>query len=364
LQVRRRRWSRGTRSALLVGLLALGLTGCSAHDAEKKLRFGWPTGVTKQAEEMRVLWTWSGVTALIVGVLVWGLIFWACIAYRKKSDELPRQTKYNLPLEIVYSLVPFIIIAGLFYRTVVVENDVNKLSKNPDVTIQVDAFKWNWQFEYHTYKDASGAVQQAVYPGVQDPADAAGETKHRGATAQTTCDEASSNDSYSCGAPGQAKNTTNGPLFLSTVGSDDEIPILVLPVNASVRVVEHSEDVIHSFWVPEFLFKRDVIPYGTTATSRDNQFEFTATSTGSFVGRCAELCGTYHSQMNFEVRVVAAGQFQKYLAALAQDPPGDKSYPARQSLALQAAGMTPYATTTHPFNTDRTARSASENTGG
>ncbi|MFN2517471.1 MAG: cytochrome C oxidase subunit II, partial [Jatrophihabitantaceae bacterium] len=94
--MRRRRWSRRRRLVLLVGSLAVVLSGCSAHDAEKKLRFGWPTGVTKQAEEMRVLWTWSGVAALIVGVGVWGLIFWCCIRYRKKTDDVPRQTKYNL----------------------------------------------------------------------------------------------------------------------------------------------------------------------------------------------------------------------------------------------------------------------------
>ena len=83
--MRRRRWARGGRSALLLASLALVLTGCSAHDCERDLRFGWPTGVTKQAEEMRVLWTWSGVAALIVGVVVWGLIFWCCIRYRKRE---------------------------------------------------------------------------------------------------------------------------------------------------------------------------------------------------------------------------------------------------------------------------------------
>jgi cytochrome c oxidase subunit 2 len=362
--VRRRRWARASRSVLLLGSLALVLTGCTSHDAEKKLRFGWPTGVTKQGEEMRVLWTWSGVTALIVGVLVWGLIFWACIVYRKKRDELPRQTKYNLPLEIAYSVVPFIIIAGLFYRTVVVENNVNKLSKSPDVLVQVDAFKWNWAFSYESYKDASGAVQHPVYPGQQHVGDASGDTKDRRSGTRGSCDEASGNDSYSCGAPGQPGNANSRPLYLSTTGTSDEIPVLVLPVNASVRIVEHSEDVVHSFWVPEFLFKRDVIPYGTTSTSRDNQFEFTATSTGSFVGHCAELCGTYHSQMNFEVRVVPATQFQNYLDALARYAPGDTDYPARQSLALAAAGMAPYATTTHPFNSTRDARSASQNQGG
>jgi cytochrome c oxidase subunit 2 len=347
-----------------MGALTVLLSGCSVHDAEQKLRFGWPTGVTKQAEEIRVLWTWSGVTALIVGTGVWGLIFWCCIRYRKRDDRLPRQLKYNLTLEIVYSLVPFIIIAGLFYRTVVVEDDVNRLSKNPDLIVQVDAFKWNWQFQYQSYKDASGTSVQPVYAGQKAVADPAGNGEGDGKVKTIGCDEASSNESYSCGAPGQQQGAAGNPLYLSTTGTDDEIPILVLPINKRVRIVEHSVDVIHSFWVPEFLFKRDVIPFGTTSTARDNQFEFTATSTGNFVGRCAELCGTYHSQMNFEVRVVTAEQFQKYLDALAKYPPGDKNFPARQSLALQAAGLSPYATTTHPFDTNRSARSATEKQGG
>jgi cytochrome c oxidase subunit 2 len=283
------------------------------QDAESKMRFGFPTGVTKQAERMRVLWTWTGVTALAVGCVVWFLIFWAIIRYRKKDDELPRQTKYNLPLEIVYSIIPFVFIVGLFWRTVVVEDYVNKLSSNPDVTVQVDAFKWNWQFEYL----------------------------------------------QSHGTPTNYTDAADSKTPLSTVGSDNEIPVLVIPVGQTVQFVEHSEDVIHSFWVPEFIFKRDVIPYGTTSTNRDNRFEITATTVGSYVGRCAELCGTYHSQMNFEVRIVEPDVFQKYLAAL--DAVG-KDDPARQSEALKAAGMAPYATTTYPFDTNRTTRSASEPT--
>jgi cytochrome c oxidase subunit 2 len=322
--VRRSRWTRGGLIALILVSSTLLLSGCSVKDAEKHLRFGWPTGVTKQAERMRVLWSWSGVAALALGVIVWGLIFWACIRYRKKDDKLPRQTKYNLAVEVVCVIVPFIVILGLFWRTVVVENDVNKLSKNPDVLIQVDAFKWNWQFEYHTYHG-----QQTAYTGQTD---------------QTTGD-------------------SNSPLYLSTVGSDSEIPILVIPDNESVQIIEHSDDVIHSFWVPEFLFKRDVIPYGTQAQQQasglaDNRFQFTPTTDGSYVGRCAELCGTYHSQMNFEVRVVQPAVFTKYLAALKQIGPADA---ARQSKALLAAKVPggAYATTTHPFNTDRTARTAS-----
>lgn len=308
----RRRWTRGGRLLLLLGALTLVLTSCSVNDAQKKLRWGWPTGVTKQAERMRVLWTWSGVAALAVGVLVWGLIFWCCIRYRKRDDMLPRQTKYNLPIEILYSVTPFLIIAGLFWRTVIVENDVNSLSKNPDVLVRVDAFKWNWQFEY---LDDHGT--KTVY----------------------------SSD----------KKTP-----LSTVGSDDEIPVLVIPNNESVQFIEHSEDVIHSFWVPEFLFKRDVIPYGPDHTSEDNRFQITPTHEGSYVGRCAELCGTYHSQMNFEVRVVSPSTFQAYLSALNKI---GMDNPARQSLALKAAGMAPFATTTHPFDTSRTSRQATQTPG-
>jgi cytochrome c oxidase subunit 2 len=346
------------RAGGLLAVLALALTGCSAGDWERNLRFGFPTGDTKQATEIRVLYTWSGVTALVLGVIVWGLIFWCCLRYRKRDDDLPRQTKYNFLIEMTCVIVPFLVIAGLFYRTYVVEENVNHLSKNPDVRVQVDAFKWNWQFEYHSYLDGSGKAHTTTYPGERDLADAAGNSldNERGKTART-CDEAASNGSYVCGATGGKDDAAGGALFASTVGSQNEIPVLVVPVNRTVRVVEHSEDVIHSFWVPEFLFKRDVIPYGTTSTARDNQFEFTALHTGRFVGRCSELCGVYHSQMQFEVRVVSEQTFEKYVNALVKIGSTD---PARQSKALAQAGMPAYATTTYPLRSDRRAQAPSQ----
>jgi cytochrome c oxidase subunit 2 len=299
--VRRKRLTRSVSSALLLATTMLMLSGCSAKDWERDLRFGWPTGITKQGTRMRVLWTWSSVAALIVGVIVWSLIFWCMIRYRKRNDELPRQTKENLLIEAIYTIVPFFIIAGLFYYTVVVENYVDVRTKHPDASIEVTAFKWNWQFTYTGNKYTNSASSAA-----ED---------------------------------------------ISTVGSSNEIPILVIPRGMTVRFDEHSDDVIHSFWVPEFLFKRDVIPQ-----PRDNQFEITATKDGHYVGRCAELCGTYHSQMNFELRVVEPSVYNAYKAALAKLGPDD---PARQSEALRAVGEAPYATTTHPFNTDRSVRSAS-----
>lgn len=293
-----RRSSRFVRLGLGAVLVSLVATGCSRAGLEDKLRFGWPRGVTEQARQMRVLWSWSSVAALIVGVLVWGLIFWAVIVYRRRDDRLPKQTKYNLPIEIVYTVMPFLIIAVLFYYTVVTQNNVTRLTANPDTTVTVVGFKWNWEFDYNERRDPQ----------------------------------------------------TNE--FLYTIGTSTEIPVLVIPEGKRVRFIERSTDVIHSFWVPEFLFKRDVFP-----GSQVNQFEITATQRGSYVGHCAELCGTYHSQMNFEVRVVSNDDYQRYLDALGRFGNAD---PDRQSKALQAIGQAPQATTTYPFDTRRLDRSASE----
>jgi cytochrome c oxidase subunit 2 len=272
----------------LLGLAVLALSGCSP---EENLRFGWPRGITTQSEQMLDLWIASVIAALVVGVGVWGLIFWCVVRYRKRGDELPAQTRYNLPIEIIYTIVPFLIIAVLFYYTAIVESAVTKESKKPDVTVEVVAFKWNWQF---VYPDAKTADQRPV----------------------------------------------------TTVGTSEQIPVLVIPKDKNVRFTETSNDVIHSFWVPEILFKRDVFPGGIP-----NSFEIHPTKAGAFVGRCAELCGTYHANMNFEMRVVSPDDYTKYLDARKQG----LSNPD----ALRAIGQEPFATTTHPFNTKRNTRQAS-----
>jgi cytochrome c oxidase subunit 2 len=250
------RVSRLARVGALGLLGGLVLTGCDLNN--EFWRFGWPEGITDQADEMRKLWTGSVIAALIVGIIVWALILWAVVRYRKRGDELPRQTAYNLPLEIVYTIIPFIIIAVLFFFTVVTQNKVQQRSADPDLTVAVNAFKWNWQF---VYPDSNG-------PG---------------------------------GTP------------VNTVGNSEEIPILVLPTGRTIRFEVASADVIHSFWVPEFLFKLDVIP--GNENGRNNVFQVTVNRTGAYVGRCAELCGTYHAYMNFEVRAVSGADFDAYIAA-------------------------------------------------
>lgn len=265
------------------------LSGCSA---EHVFRLGWPTGVSEQSKQMYNLWIGSVVAALAIGVLVWGLIFWCIIRYRRRGEELPPQTRYNMPMELLYTVLPFLVIAVLFYYTATTEANVNKIPRHPDVTVDVIAFKWNWQFEYEG-------------------------------------------------------TTTSGGQKVSTIGTSDYIPVLVVPTHQSILFVESSPDVIHSFWVPELLFKRDVFPGNVK-----NTFAVTIDKEGAYVGHCAELCGTYHSMMNFELRAVSAAEYQKFLAAKQQG----MSTPD----ALRAAGdPNPLATTTQPFNTDRAARSAS-----
>lgn len=293
--------ARGSRLARLAALGLLGvltLTGCDMPNNEF-WRFGWPEGITDQAEAMRELWTGSVIAALIVGFLVWGLILYSVVAHRKRSDELPRQTAYNLPLEIAYTIAPFLIIAGLFFFTVVTQNEVKERSDDPDETIAVNAFKWNWQF---------------VYPDTQGP-------------------------------DGEAVNT---------VGSSTEIPVLVLPTDRTIRFEVASADVIHSFWVPEFLFKLDVIP--GNENGRNNVFEVTVREEGAYVGRCAELCGTYHAYMNFEVRAVSGEDYDAYLAAREE---GLDTYEA-----LDEIGQPGAATSTTPLELFQAKQDDQQGAGG
>jgi cytochrome c oxidase subunit 2 len=281
----------------LAGLAAVGvaaavmLSGCSFDDAVHG--FGWTKGITPEGRRMYELWIGSCIAALVVGVFVWGLIFWCVVRYRKRSDELPPQTRFNMPLEFLYTFVPFLIVSVLFYYTAITQTVVDKKVPNPDVVIDVIAYKWNWKFRHISVNGG---------PELTGPA-------------------------------GQQ---------ITTIGASDYVPVLVVPVGKRIEFHQHSEDVVHSFWVPEMLFKRDVFP-GERDGKRvtENSFQVTIERTGSWVGRCAELCGAYHSMMNFEMRAVTPEDFDRYLAERQQG----KSTPE----ALVAIGQKPFSTETTPF---------------
>ncbi|WP_421840018.1 cytochrome c oxidase subunit II [Mycobacterium sp.] len=334
----RRGSARRLRLVALAGTfatLAVTLSGCSWSEA---LGMGWPEGITPEAHFNRELWIGSVIASLVVGAIVWGLIFWSATFHRKKKTDtdLPRQFGYNMPLELVLTLTPFLIISVLFYFTVVVQEKMLKIADDPEVVIDITAFQWNWKFGYQSVNFKDGTL---TYDGA-DPA------RKR---AMASKPEGTDEHGEERVGPVRGLNTEDRTYLnydkVETLGTSSEIPVLVLPVGKRIEFQMASADVIHAFWVPEFLFKRDVMP-NPKANNSVNVFQIEEiTKTGAFVGHCAEMCGTYHSMMNFEVRVVTANDFHAYL----QQRVDGKT----NAEALQAIDQPPRAVTTHPFDTRR-----------
>jgi cytochrome c oxidase subunit II len=332
------RRSRRLRLPVLVGLLgtlAITLSGCSWTEV---LGLGWPRGITPEADFNRQLWIGAVIASLVVGVIVWGLIFWSSAFHRKRASdsELPRQFGYNMPLELVLTVTPFLIISVLFYFTVVVQEKMLHLASDPEVVVDVTSFQWNWKFGYQKVDFKDGTYR---YDGA-DPAKKA---------RMVSKPEGKDKHGEELVGPVRGLNTEDRTYLnfdqVETLGTSTEIPVLVLPAGKRIEFQLASADVVHAFWVPEFLFKRDVMP-DPEANHSVNKFQVAEiTRTGPFVGRCAEMCGTYHSMMNFEVRVVTANDFKAYL--------DQRRAGKTNAEALQAIDQPPVAVTTHPFETRR-----------
>ncbi len=258
---RRQSRTRTRRLAVTVGgaLMLLVMTGCSQETTDQWKRLGLPEPGSDRTVYVHDLWIGSWIAAGIIGVFTWGLILWAALRYRRRNaDELPTQVRYNLPIEVLYTIAPIIIVAVLFFFTVEKQNKVLAQVDNPDHKVVVTAQQWSWTFNY---LGESGAGGTDVYD------------------AGTTSIE----------------------------------PTLWLVEDQTVAFTLHSPDVIHSFWVPSFYFKRDVIP------GRDSTISLTPTVAGDFVGRCAELCGFQHSRMLFKVHVTTQQEFDQHMASLKTD---------------------------------------------
>jgi len=257
-QARRRTWHRGSIAG--AGAFAvLFLSGCGAVVERGFL----PEAITTEGRDITSFWNSTWIAALAVGVLVWGLILWCMVAYRRRSVDqpLPPQVRYNVPLEILYTVVPLLMVAVLFGKTVQLETDMLDTSEPADVVVNVAGKKWSWDFNY---------INEDVYiRGVQP-------------------------ENMNAGLPGVV----------------DELPTLILPVDTRVEFVLTSRDVIHSFWVPQFLRKLDMVP------GRVNKFQVVTSEEGVFQGKCAELCGAYHSQMLFQVEIVSQVEYEAAIAAL------------------------------------------------
>ncbi|QWC86755.1 cytochrome c oxidase subunit II [Nocardioidaceae bacterium] len=202
------------------------------------------------------LWMWMWAAAAVVGIGVWGLMAYVSVRYRRRSDdEVPVQTRYHLPLEVFYTIVPVVMVVAIFYWTVKYQDAILD-DPPPDETVEVVGFQWQWAFNYENPEDPDTFVVDG-------------------------------------GAGGGV------------------IPTLWLPVDETVRIDLRSPDVIHGFWVPAFLFKMDIIP------GKDNNFTFVPNEEGLYAGKCTELCGTYHSRMLFNVNVVSRAEYDAHLQDLA-----------------------------------------------
>ena len=243
---------------MLAGATSL-LAGC-AGQAEAN---GLPSqpGITNHTGRIIDLWNYSWLAAIVVGLITWALIMWAVTVYRKRKDDevLPVQTRANVPLELMYTVVPLIMLAVLFRWTVTDVEAIKEISADPDVQIQAIGKQWAWDFNY---------LDDEV---------------------------------YSVGV--QAKLT-------GEVGVEETLPVLYLPVTELVDIQLDSRDVIHSFWIPAFLFKQDMIP-GRTA-----HIQFIPETEGTYQGKCAELCGEYHSAMLFNVKVVSREEYDAQMQIL------------------------------------------------
>lgn len=342
-QRNKRTFARKTGVAGALALAGLALAGCDVQAptaVENLLGFGWPKGITPEAEAMYNFWIWVWVAAWIVGFIMWGLFLTAIFrwsAKKAKKDgkgEFPRQIQYNVPLEMVLTIVPILIIMGLFFFTVQTQQKVTALDKDPKVVVDVTAFQWNWKFGY-----AENHVNGENYDGAD---------KERQAEAEKTAHDPEGVDN-----PNPIHGKSMGDLSylnynkIETVGTTEEVPVLVLPSDTAIEFRLASGDVSHAFWVPEFLFKRDVYAH-PEANAQERSFQVEKIEKqGAFVGRCAEMCGTYHSMMNFEIRVVSPEDFNTYLKFREDNPD------ATNAEALEEIGQDPYAVTTHPFSGER-----------
>jgi cytochrome c oxidase subunit 2 len=189
-----------SRRLKAVGLGASVLLLTSACTLDDFLRMGLPEPASEEGPIIESLWTNSWLAAWIVGIFVWGLMFYAIVRFRQKNvDDLPEQVKYNLPIEILYTVAPLVMIVVLAIFTWQDQEKLTNLTDRPTQTVGVVGFRWSWTFNY---------LDEQVYE----------------------------------------------------IGTPGERPVLYLPIDETVRFELTSPDVIHGFWVPAFYQKMDVVP--------------------------------------------------------------------------------------------------------
>jgi cytochrome c oxidase subunit 2 len=241
---RRRSTLRPSTVRLTLAALAMSaLTACAQQP------------MSEQGKKVYTLYNIVLAIALVIAVGVIGMILLSCVRYRKRPDDdgtLPPQTHGNTTFEVIWTIVPTLICLGLFamsFATIRAIDKPTSAASNAAI-IEVRGYQWSWTFDYGTNAKGKRVLVKT------------------------------------------SKNTLP--------------PQLMVPVGEKVHIEERSDNVIHSFFIPAFLFKRDVVP------GRANGFDLTVSSPGVYHGQCAELCGTEHSFMTFTVKAVGRAEFDKW----------------------------------------------------
>jgi cytochrome c oxidase subunit II len=213
-----------------------------------------------------VFWIAVGVFVLVEGLL---LLIVFRFRRRPSDDSLPPQTHGNNVLEVLWTLIPALIVTGLFALTVDRLTDIERLDDSPAVTIDVKGFQWQWTFSY----------------------------------------------------PDEG---------ITLTGAGTEGPVMGIPVNETVRIRLTAEDVIHSFYVPQFLYKKDVIP------GRVNEFDVMLHQAGTYHGQCAEFCGLQHYTMLFTVEAMDRPAYDAWVADQKGPAGGVSPPPGAETITLTA----------------------------
>jgi len=290
----RKRPQRRATVLLFLAAAALLVTGCS--DFNIRTAFP-PDAASTQGQATRNLYDIVFLIGAAIFVLVEGLILFAVLRYRRRKgdDELPPQIHGNNKLEIVWTAIPIAIVLALFVLSWQTLNTIDARKSDPPVRIGVVAYQWQWQFVYA-------------------PLDVRWED---------------------CGAP-QNKGKCVTVFGVPPPGGDRTSwtpPQMHVPVGETVELQMHATDVIHSFYVPAFLYQRDITP------RKDQVIQFLADREGTYRGQCTQFCGLLHQAMEFEVVVESREAFNTFLQD-ALTPPATPT-PAPSTSAVPGASQPP-----------------------
>lgn len=290
-------------------LTTLMLSGVAAADWTQRSAENMRPGVTALSQDvyslhMTVLWICTAI-----GLLVFGLITWSIFAHRKSKNPVPATFHENIVLEVVWTIIPFFILIGMAIpatRVLIHMEDTTEA----ELTVRVTGSQWKWHYEYLAYEDDNNVgvgffSNLATDPAVWERPVLSGGLFPVGSARSRV------------GAEREVLSAENPNTFNYMLEVDNK---LMLPAGQKVRFLITADDVLHSFWIPDFSVKKDAIP----GFVNESWAKIPDDAVGIYRGQCAELCGRLHAFMPIVVEVVPQDEFTAWLeeqkAASAEGP--------------------------------------------